>query len=273
MGITTCTSARQQRTQKATPAKTPTPKGGKRRAERQFNKSPRSVNVDTILANINLPQTRFKTILTVLGNAEERNDKMEDTPAPPADNNPADEEADKANSSSNQVSPPTSPNQDPTCNATVRINKTPDSDPSMSNPSMTMTPQSILRGTPPAETTDQTTTEATDFQPINDPSRKIILDRHRKLLINLGEGGHNTTFHVEDFVKLYPAWLIVEVAILPTGNAKEERMSMFVKCITAVFGKILYVDDAAALPHLRSPTTMRRIISPTRQSYPPTSQN
>jgi hypothetical protein len=48
---------------------------------------------------------------------------------------------------------------------------------------------------------------------------------------------------VEDFIGLYPAWPIVEVAILPTGNAKEERMNMFVKCITALFGEILYIDD------------------------------
>jgi hypothetical protein len=215
MGIKTRTSAGQQPTQKATTAKTPTPKGGKRRAECQLNKSPRSVNVNTILADINLPQTRFKTILMVLGPAKERNDKTEDSPAPQADNNPADEEADKANPSSNQVSPPTSPNQDPTCDAMVRINKTPDSDPPMSNPSTTMTPGSILRGAPLAETTDQTTTEATEFQPTNNPSRKTILDRHCKLLINLGEDGHNKTFYVEDFVGLYPAWPIVEWQYCP----------------------------------------------------------
>jgi hypothetical protein len=61
----------------------------------------------------------------------------------------------------------------------------------------------------------------------------MILDKQRKLLIYLGEDGQNKEFHVEDFVGLYPAWPIVEVAISPTGNAKEERMNMFVKCITA----------------------------------------
>jgi hypothetical protein len=40
------------------------------------------------------------------------------------------------------------------------------------------------------------------------------------------------------------------VAILPIGNAKEERVSMFVKCITALFGKILYVNNAAAIAPL-----------------------
>ena len=79
----------------------------------------------------------------------------------------------------------------------------------------------------------------------------MILDRHRKLLINLGEDGHNKNFYVEDFVGLYPAWPIVEVAILPTGNAKEERMNMFVKCITSLFGKILYINNAAAIAPLK----------------------
>jgi hypothetical protein len=122
----------------------------------------------------------------VLGPEAERNNEMEDNPAPPADNNPADEEVDKANLSSNQVSSSSSSNQDPTNDATVRINETPESDPPMSNPIMATTPQaprSILQGTPLAETTDQTTTGPSDFQSTNDPSRRTILDRHHKLLI------------------------------------------------------------------------------------------
>ncbi len=135
----------------------------------------------------------------------------------------------------------------------MRINETPESDPPMSNPTMATTPQApqlILQGTPPTEMTDQTTTGPSDFQSTNNPSRRMILDRHCKLLINVGEDGHNKAFHVEDFIGLYPAWPIVEVAILPTGNTKEERMNMFVKCIIALFGEILYVDDTACIAPL-----------------------
>jgi hypothetical protein len=198
MGIATHSASRQEPVQKVTTTKTPTPKG-KHRSECQLSRSPKSVNVNMILADINLPQTRFETILMVLGPEAERNDKMEDNPAPPVDNNPADEEADKANLSSNQVSPPTSPNPDPTNGATMRINETPESDPPMSNPTTATTPQAsrlILQGTPLAETTDQTTTWPSDFQSANNPSRRMILDRYRKLLINLGEDGHNKEFHV-----------------------------------------------------------------------------
>ncbi len=42
----------------------------------------------------------------------------------------------------------------------------------------------------------------------------------------------------------------MEVAILPMGNAKEERMNMFVKCITALFGEILYIDNTACIAPL-----------------------
>jgi hypothetical protein len=105
----------------------------------------------------------------------------------------------------------------------------------------------------------------------NNPSRRMILDRHRKLLINLGEDGHNKAFHVENFIGLYPAWPILEVAILPTGNAKEERMKLFVKCITALFGEILYIDDTACIAPLEITDDNKDNTSPTRQSYLQTS--
>ncbi len=37
---------------------------------------------------------------------------------------------------------------------------------------------------------------------------------------------------------------------MPTGNAKEERMNMFVKCTTLLFGKILYVNNTAGITPL-----------------------
>jgi hypothetical protein len=69
MGTATRSANRQQLVQKATTAKTATPKGGKRQLERQLSKSPTSVDVKTILADINLPQTRFENVLTVLSHA------------------------------------------------------------------------------------------------------------------------------------------------------------------------------------------------------------
>jgi hypothetical protein len=142
MGISTRSASRLQPVQKATAAKTTTPKGGISRAKRH-SKSPTSVDINLILADINLLQTRFANVLTVLGNAAKRNDETEGNPTPPEGTNPADEEEDGDDLSSSQDSPTTSPGQ-----VTVRINNTPESDPPTNNPTTTTTTRSILRGTP-----------------------------------------------------------------------------------------------------------------------------
>jgi hypothetical protein len=244
MGISTRSASRPQPVQKAMAAKTTTPKGGKSRAK-HHSKSPTLVDVNSILADINLPQTRFANVLTVLGNAAKRNNKTEGNPTPPEGTNPADEEEDKDNLSSSQDSPTTSPGQ-----VTVRINDTPASDPPTNNPITTRNTRLILRGTPHTEKTRQITPETQDFQMSKDPSRRTILNKQSKLLIILGEDEQKKAFHVGDFVGLYSDWPIVKMAILPIGNAKEERMNMFVKCTTALFGEILYIDDTACISSL-----------------------
>jgi hypothetical protein len=244
MGTPTRSASRLQPIQKAMATKTTTPKEGKSRAK-CHSKSPTSVDVNSILADINLPQTRFANVLTVLGNAVKRNNKTEGNPTPPEGTNPADKEEDGDDLSSSQDSPTTSPGQ-----VMVRINNTSESDPPTNNPTMTTTTRSILCGTPHTEETHQITPETKDFQTNKDPAKRTILNKQSKLLINLGEDRQMKAFHVEDFVGLYPAWLIVEVAISPTGNAKEERMNMFLKGITALFGEILFVDDTVCIPPL-----------------------
>jgi hypothetical protein len=180
-------------------AKITTPKGGKSRVK-CHSKSPTLVDVNSILADINLPQTRFANVLTVVGNAAKRNDETEGDPTPPEGTNPADKEEDGDNLSSSQDSPTTSPGQ-----VMVRINDTPESDPPTNNPTTTTTTRLILRNTPHTEKTCQITPETKDSQTNKDPSRRTILDKQSKLLINLGKDGQKKAFHVEDFVGLYPA--------------------------------------------------------------------
>jgi len=86
MGIVTRSVSRQPPTQKGIIAKTTPPQGGKRWPERT-NKSPTSVDVNSHLAEINLPQTRFDNILMALGHATETNAAMEENPE---DDSPAD---------------------------------------------------------------------------------------------------------------------------------------------------------------------------------------
>jgi hypothetical protein len=58
-------------------------------------------------------------------------------------------------------------------------------------------------------------------------------------------------FCVEDFVSLYPAWPIIELAISPSGNTKDDRMNHFVKCCASLFAEMLYVDDSTAIAPIK----------------------
>jgi hypothetical protein len=98
----------------------------------------------------------------------------------------------------------------------------------------------------------------------NKPARKTIIDQQRKLLIAIEDDGHEKMFHVEDFVGLYPAWLIIELTISPLSNTKDERINNFVKCCESLFAKIQYVDDSAAIAPFKSQMTERTATSPTR---------
>ncbi len=55
------------------------------------------------------------------------------------------------------------------------------------------------------------------------------------------------SFYVKDFAGLFPVWPIIELAMSPTGQTKDERMTQFVKCITSLFGEIFIVDKRAAI--------------------------
>jgi hypothetical protein len=56
-----------------------------------------------------------------------------------------------------------------------------------------------------------------------------------------------TGYHITDFTSLYPVWLIIEYSMAPTGEAKDNRMASFIKCVVALFGEILYVNDTAKI--------------------------
>ncbi len=50
-----------------------------------------------------------------------------------------------------------------------------------------------------------------------------------------------------NFVGFYLVWRIVEFSMAPTGVTKDERMTSFIKCVAALLGKMLYVDDMAMI--------------------------
>ncbi len=74
---------------------------------------------------------------------------------------------------------------------------------------------------PPAETLTPPNTKAPQS---NDPARRTIINQQCKLLIAVDNNRHKKMFHVEDFVGLYPSWPIIELAISPLGNTKDNRI-------------------------------------------------
>ncbi len=61
------------------------------------------------------------------------------------------------------------------------------------------------------------------------------------------DGMKESSYHVTNFAGLYPVWPIIEFSMTPTGEAKDECMTSFSKCVAALLGEILHVDDAAKI--------------------------
>jgi hypothetical protein len=56
-----------------------------------------------------------------------------------------------------------------------------------------------------------------------------------------------TAYHVMDFAGFYLVWPIVKFSMAPTGTSKDKRMTSFIKCVTALLGEMLYVDESAMI--------------------------
>ncbi len=75
----------------------------------------------------------------------------------------------------------------------------------------------------------------------------VVHDRANKLL-KVVEGSHVVYgYHVKDFSGLFPVWPIIELALTPTGQTMDKKMTQFVRCISSLFGEILLVDEKAAI--------------------------
>ncbi len=61
------------------------------------------------------------------------------------------------------------------------------------------------------------------------------------------DGTKETSYYVTNFAGLYPVWPIIKFSMSPTGNTQDKRMSSFTRCITALLGKMLYVDNTAMI--------------------------
>jgi hypothetical protein len=74
----------------------------------------------------------------------------------------------------------------------------------------------------------------------------LIHNKTNKVLKEM-TGDHYIEFHIKDYASLFPVWWLVEMALAPSGTSKDKRMNQFVRCILALFGEILLVDEKAAI--------------------------
>jgi hypothetical protein len=78
---------------------------------------------------------------------------------------------------------------------------------------------------------------------------KEIHDQTNKLFhVFSDDGMKKKSYHMTDFAGLYPVRPIIEFSMSPAGTVKGKRMTLFTKCVTALLGEILYVDNTAMIP-------------------------
>jgi hypothetical protein len=252
MGVKTGTSTNKDRPPKQTSTvKSPQPTCSS-------SKSPTAVNVNSLIAKINLPKAQFNGVLTALGSPGSNIDGL-DAPKnllPPLMetdtkvNHPGSPTSIETGSDKLALQGKEDPHTDLTVESTVRINETPISDPpniTKATSAEKQAPSSILRHTPTAPPAETMSPPSNKESTLNIPVKGSIIDRQRKLYIEVGDDMHKKTFHVEDFFGLYPSWPIIELAISPSDNNKDDRMNHFVNCCASLFAEILYVDDTAAI--------------------------
>jgi hypothetical protein len=111
-----------------------------------------------------------------------------------------------------------------------------------------------------------------NIDPLSNENNKVTMtgttqlkethDRSQKLFrVFSVDGMEETSYHVINFVGLYPVWPILEFSMSPTGNTKNERMSLFMKCVTALLGKMLYINNKARIAPLQLLTmTVQAIV-------------
>jgi hypothetical protein len=141
-----------------------------------------------------------------------------------------------------QLSPP---------NRVVRINKT--STPAASASTLPTTSQSPNPTTQSMHQSSPSAIDPTtevDINP-NESQPKESHDCSAKLLRVLSEDGTNEIcYHVADFADRYPVWPIIEFSMSPTGTSKDERMTSLTKCVPALLGEMLYVNNKAMIAPL-----------------------
>jgi hypothetical protein len=234
----------------------------------RLSKSPRTTSVNPLIAELNQTRSRFDNVPeTLRPPTTQTTNNLEDAPEEKDPGN-MNLPTDKANRVfPNQESPSSvnlqTPNvgDDTPPQARVRISEATES--VVTDQSPTEPNASPRRKAPTAQPTTrqsilQSASHGVSQSPIsslsdeddceNEPQVKEIHDHSNNLFKEYSNDGMKTaTYHVTDFAGLYLVWPIIEFLMALMGDAKDDRMNSFIKCVSALFGEILYVDDIAMI--------------------------
>jgi hypothetical protein len=108
--------------------------------------------------------------------------------------------------------------------------------------------RSILQSTTKSTSHSSNSSISDDNASRNKTHIKEVHDQSNMLFKEYSDDGiKETSNHVTDFAGLNLVWPIIEFLMVPTGEAKDDRMNSFTKCMVALLGEILYVNDTAKI--------------------------
>jgi hypothetical protein len=217
-----------------------------------LSKSPCANNVNTLLAKINRPAGCLDNVLQALGPSKDpANEVNHCTPK----NN--------KNKHATPLESPTGVDQEPpealvtnqetkvgdSPQARVRISDVTETDNADPSPAtIPTTRRSILQPLSIGTSQSSTTSLSDDNASNNKTHIKEVQDCSNMLFKEYSKDGMKATSnHVRDFAGLYPVWPIIEFSMAPTEEAKDNRMTSFIKCVVVLFGEILHVNNTAKI--------------------------
>jgi hypothetical protein len=237
----------------------------------RLTRPPRITNVNPLIAELNQPRAHFDNVLealrpaTITTNKTTRDDNHNDpcNPAPPTkkanqvtplaspmgvDMQPSNESTPTTNTNKNTITTIISNEKSP--HARVRISKARETanvnlSPAAPNPTSR---RSILQPTTKGTSHSLNSFISDDNDSQNKTHIKEVHDCSNMLFKEYSNDDvKETGYHVTDFTGLYPVWPIIESLMAPTGETKDDCMTSFTKCVVALLGEILYVDDTAKI--------------------------
>jgi hypothetical protein len=262
MGITTrALPSKEKPTSRAIITTAATPK------EQRSNwlaKSPRTDNVNSLLAEISLPANRFDNDLEALWPSTSPTDYGLNSPcnqALPTDKNNQDTQLASPMGVDTQVigshapvdNAPSQANKSPQDQTTppsriVRINKTATlAETTLNKSSTSQGRQLILLST----SNSNPPTPEPEPEEANPSSKNRLSEiyNYNQMLFQVFSNDRmkESVHHETNFAGFYPVWPIVEFSMAPNGATKDERTTSFIKCVMALLGEILYVGDTAMI--------------------------